>query len=151
MTFLVEVPEFTLQGSGLILGISVVFGAAAGLAYAARRSGATGWRRYGPRTVAVVLFVPFASAGVGAAVVASVPLFTPVITRPFWPRVFRGLLWFVAALLTALVAREAVREGGVITGVIGTLLYVVLVYPSVLGVRIELLPRVARERAGPEG
>ena len=63
MAFLADVPEFTISGTGVILGISVVFSAAAGLAYGARRSGATGSRHYGSRAMAVVLFVAFAAQG----------------------------------------------------------------------------------------
>ena len=129
----------------------MVFGAAAGLAYGARRSGATGSRHYGSRAMAVVLFVPFAAqGGAGGALVASVVLLTLAITRPSWPRIVRGLLWLIVAVLTALVAREAVQEGGVVTGVVGTLLYAVLLYPLVFGVRIGLLPRLAHQRAGAE-
>ena len=101
--------------------------------------------------MAVVLFVPFAAqGGAGGALVASVVLLTLAITRPSWPRIVRGLLWLIVAVLTALVAREAVQEGGVVTGVVGTLLYAVLLYPLVFGVRIGLLPRLAHQRAGAE-
>ncbi|HEU5102207.1 MAG TPA: hypothetical protein VFU22_24460 [Roseiflexaceae bacterium] len=85
-------PEFSIPGTTAILVIATLFGACAGLAFAARRRGWRRWGHYLPRGLAVVFFLPLGIAG-GAPLMLTVLLATLALTQP----ALIGL-WVLAAL-----------------------------------------------------
>jgi len=91
-------PEFSIFGTAAILIISTVFGAWAGLAFAARRRGWRGWGHYLPRSLVVAFFIPFGAFG-GLPLMLTVLLATLGITQ----RAVVGL-WFLAGLTMLVVA-----------------------------------------------
>ena len=93
MRLISTTPEFTLPGTAGILIVTTLFGAWAGLAFAARRRGWRGWRHYVPRSLAVIFFVPFGIAG-GLPLMLTVLVATLAITQ----RALTGL-WVVAGLV----------------------------------------------------
>jgi len=107
-------PEFTVAGTAGILAIATLFGAFAGLAFAARRRG---WRRWGhfvPRGLAVVFFVPFGLAA-GAPVMLTVLLATLAVTR----KEVVGA-WVLAALAVLLVAGTDLGVPVIVAGIMPT-------------------------------
>lgn len=91
-------PEFSIFGTAAILIISTVFGAWAGLAFAARRRGWRQWGHYVSRSLVVAFFIPFGAFG-GAPLMLTVLLATLGITQ----RAVVGL-WFLAGLTMLVVA-----------------------------------------------
>ena len=89
-------PEFSIPGTAAILTIATLFGAFAGLAFAARRRGWQSWRHYLPRGLAVFFFLPFGIAG-GTPLMLTVLVATLALTQP----AVVGL-WVVAALAVLL-------------------------------------------------
>ena len=85
-------PEFSIPGTAAILIIATLFGACAGLAFAARRRGWRGWRHYLPRGLAVLFFLPLGIAG-GLPLMLTMLLATLGLTQ-------RAVvcLWVLAAL-----------------------------------------------------
>jgi hypothetical protein len=73
-------PEFSLGGTAAILIIFTLFGAWAGLAFAARRRGWRGVGHYLPRALAVMFFIPFGAFG-GAPLMLTVLLATLAFTQ----------------------------------------------------------------------
>lgn len=94
MRLIAATPEFSMRGTAAILIITTVFGAWAGLAYAARRRGWHGWRHYVPRSLVVVFFIPFGIAG-GLPLMLTVLVATLGITQ----RAVVGL-WVLTGLVT---------------------------------------------------
>lgn len=92
MRLIATQPEFSLFGTAAILTIATLFGAFAGLAFAARRRGWRRWGHYGPRLLAVVFFIPFGAFG-------GTPLMLTVLvaTLGLVQRAVVGL-WFLAGL-----------------------------------------------------
>jgi hypothetical protein len=90
-------PEFSIPGTAAILVIATIFGACAGLAFAARRRGWRRWGHYVARGSAVIFFLPFGIAG-GAPLMLTVLLATLGLTQP----AVIGL-WALAALAILLV------------------------------------------------
>jgi hypothetical protein len=87
-------PEFSIPGTAAILIITTLFGACAGLAFAARRRGWRRWAHYLPRGLAVAFFLPFGIAG-GTPLMLTVLLATLALTQT----AAIGL-WALAALTT---------------------------------------------------
>ncbi len=85
-------PEFSIFGTAAILVIATVFGAWAGLAFAARRRGWRRWGHYLPRSLVVAFFIPFGMFG-GLPLMLTVLLATLGVTQ----RAVVGL-WTLAAL-----------------------------------------------------
>jgi len=85
-------PEFSIGGTAAILLIATIFGAWAGLAFAARRRGWRRWGHYLPRSLVVVFFMPFGAFG-GTPLMLTVLLATLGVTQ----RAVVGL-WTLAAL-----------------------------------------------------
>lgn len=73
-------PEFSVAGTSFIVGVPTVFGACAGLAFAARRRGWRGWRHLAPRVAVVATFLPFGMAG-GAPLMLTVLVATLAVTQ----------------------------------------------------------------------
>lgn len=93
MRLITTTPEFSVPGTAGILLITTVFGAWAGLAFVARRRGWRGWGHYGPRSLAVIFFIPFGIAG-GLPLMLTVLMATLGITQ----RALVGL-WVLAGLV----------------------------------------------------
>jgi len=93
MRLITTTPEFSIPGTAAILIITTVFGAWAGLAFVARRRGWRGWGHYVPRSLAVIFFIPFGSAG-GLPLMLTVLVATLGITQ----RALVGL-WVLAGLV----------------------------------------------------
>ena len=91
-------PEFSIPGTAAILIIATIFGAWAGLAFAARRRGWRRWGHYVPRALVVIFFIPFGIAG-GFPLMLTVLLATLGVTQ----RAVVGL-WVLAALSILLVS-----------------------------------------------
>jgi hypothetical protein len=85
-------PEFSIPGTAAILVIATIFGACAGLAFAARQRGWQRWGHYAARGLAVIFFLPFGIAG-GTPLMLTVLLATLGLTQP----ALIGL-WALAAL-----------------------------------------------------
>lgn len=85
-------PEFSIPGTAAILIIATLFGAFAGLAFAARRRGWRRWGHYVPRILAVIFFIPFGAFG-GLPLMLTVLVATLGLTQ----RAVVGL-WIVAGL-----------------------------------------------------
>jgi hypothetical protein len=85
-------PEFSIPGTAAILIITTLFGACAGLAFAARRRGWRRWGHYVPRGLAVMFFLPFGIAG-GLPLMLTMLLATLALTQT----AVIGL-WVLAAL-----------------------------------------------------
>lgn len=96
--------EFSVFGTTFILAVPTVFGAFAGLAFAARRRGWRRWAHYVPRVLVVVTFIPFGT-GAGSPMFATILLATLAVTQPanFFTWAFLGAV----AILAALVAGSA--------------------------------------------
>jgi hypothetical protein len=73
-------PEFSLGGTIFIVLVPTLFGACAGLAFAARQRGFVAWRRRLPQAACVVTFIPFGAAG-GAPLMLNVLLATLALTQ----------------------------------------------------------------------
>ena len=133
-------PEFTLSGTAMILIFATQFGLFAGLAYAARRRGWRGWRLYAPRALVVPSLV-LLGLGQGAVLAGPALLGTLAVTQRRWWRPVRALLGLLAA--AALVA-ASVMVAGAKPGLVAPLnvaLYLALVYPLVVGLRVSLESR----------
>jgi hypothetical protein len=89
-------PEFSVGGTAFILALPTVFGACAGLAFAARRRGWRRWRHYGARAAVVTAFL-LLGIGPGAPLVFSVLAFTLALTQSAF---LDAWLLAVAAALT---------------------------------------------------
>jgi hypothetical protein len=85
-------PEFSIFGTAAILIIATLFGAFAGLAFAARRRGWRRWGHYGPRILAIIFFIPFGAFG-GMPLMLTVLVATLAVTQ----RAVMGA-WVVAGL-----------------------------------------------------
>lgn len=98
MRLIATTPEFSIPGTAGILVITTVFGAWAGLAFAARRRGWRKWAHYVPRGFVVIFFIPFGIAG-GLPLMLTVLMATLGLTQRavigLW--VFAGLVMLVAA------------------------------------------------------
>lgn len=93
MRLITTTPEFSIPGTMGILMVTTVFGAWAGLAFAARRRGWRGLGHYLPRSLAVVFFIPLGIAG-GLPLMLTVLVATLGLTQ----RAVVGL-WVVAGLV----------------------------------------------------
>jgi hypothetical protein len=140
MRLLATHPELSVTGTAMILVLGTQFGLFAGLAYAARRRGWRHWRLYLPRALVVLSILPLCMAQ-GVAMVAPALLLTLAATQRRWWRPVRALLGLLP--LTVLVA-SSVLVGGMKPGLLAPLnvsLYLALVYPLALGLRMGLEPR----------
>lgn len=194
-------PEFSIFGTAAILIISTLFGAWAGLAFAARRRGWRRWGHYLPRSLAVFFFIPFGAfggsplmltvllatlgftqkavvslwflAGLAMLVVTGTDFGVPtlavgvaltsasVITLWHWfaPRWVNGsklqlvnawlnrvvslILLMLAAVGFWSVARDVLSSQPILLGLFYVFLYLILLYPLFLALRIGLAPAVS--------
>jgi hypothetical protein len=100
-------PEFSVEGTAFILIVTTVFGAWAGLAFAARRRGWRGWRHYLPRSLAVLFFLPLGFGG-GMILMVTVLLATLAVTQSVL-----GIVWAIGLLVVPLGVLVGLRGGGV--------------------------------------
>jgi len=133
-------PEFTFGGTAMILLFATQFGLFAGLAYAARQRGWSRWRLYAPRTLTVpsLLLLGF---GQGALLAVPALLAALALTQRRWWRPLRAVLGLLAlaGLVTASVMVFGQKPG--LIAPLNVTLFLMLVYPLVLGLRIGLEPR----------
>lgn len=104
-------PEFTIAGTAGILAIATLFGAFAGLAFAARRRGLRRWGHYVPRGLAVAFFLPFGTAA-GAPLMLTVLLATLAVTQ----KEVVGA-WVLAALAVLLVVGTDLGVPVIVAGI----------------------------------
>jgi hypothetical protein len=133
-------PEFTISGTAMILVLATQLGLFTGLAYAARRRGWRRWRLYVPRTLAV-LSVVVLGVGQGAPMVLLALLAALAVTQRRWWRPVRALLGLLAlAGLVAISSLVAGMKPGLLAP-LNVALFLALMYPLVLGLRVGLEPR----------
>ncbi len=107
MRLIATQPEFTVEGTAIILIISTLFGTWAGLAFAARRRGWRRWGHYLPRSLAVLFFIPLGMGG-GLILMLTVLLATLAVTQSAMVG-----MWILLILLLPLTAAVGLGGGGI--------------------------------------
>jgi hypothetical protein len=136
MRLVTNEPQFSLTGTGMILAASMIVGACAGLAYAARRRGnfKLVW------ALRIVSVLSFATLGVGPGVfVAPTVLFaTLALVRRHWP-VWLRLACAVAALVGfGMIASIVLQFWPPARSAIYLLLFALCLYPPVIAMRMGI-------------
>lgn len=141
-------PEFSLHGTGVILGASAVVGTCVGLARALRHRDRSR-RAWLPRALAVAGFGALC-VGPGIGMVLSTLLATLGVVREGWRRALRIALLLPALAITGMVATVGFKTGSVARAVLGALIYPALLYPMLLGMRVGVEGREAPPTASAE-
>lgn len=131
--------EFSISGTAMILLFATQFGLFAGLAYAARRRGWRHWRLYAPRTLVVPSLV-LLGMGQGALLAGPALLGTLAVTQRRWWRPLRVLLGLLALAALVAAATLVVGQKPGLVAPLNVALYLALVYPLIVGLRMGLEP-----------
>ena len=129
-------PEFSLRGTGMILGAATVVGLCVGLARALRERDRSR-RAWLPRALAVAGFGALC-IGPGMGMVLSALLATLGVVRDRWHPWLRAVLLLPALVITGMVATVGFETGSPVRAVLGSLLYPALLYPMLLGMRVGI-------------
>ena len=130
-------PEISVSGTTIILVVATVFGACAGLAYAARRGGWPRWAHYLCRVLVVLTFIPFGGGG-GGPLMLTVLLATVGLTQTGWPRFLRAIPLLLAVAGVVFVSWEIVKDNPRILAALYVLFYPLLLYPLYVGLSMGL-------------
>lgn len=194
-------PEFSVSGTITILIIATIFGAFAGLTYAARRHGWQGWGHRLPRYLLIFSFLPFSSGAgmpmflavliitlaltnkamlsfwvlvipinlvvfatdIGIPIIAAIGITAGAVLLTFWKWFLRHkhnslelqpiniwaeqtgqtILLFTAAVITINVGWKLIGEKPELSTWVYNFLYLTLLYPLILALRIGLEPKKA--------
>lgn len=137
MRLVSDSPEFTLRGTGYVLGAALAVGAFVGAGLALRRRGGR-WSRPAGRVLAVAGFLPLA-AGPGMAMVLTSFLGSLALSRGGWHPALRAALALGALGPVWPVALDVLGDWPVARGAVSLALYFALLYPMVLGMRVGLV------------